>query len=149
MAARVKDIDRGWKKIVRNVKSLRNKVIEVGIYGNGGDASDNLAERAAVQEYGTRDGRIPSRPFMRQTFDNHKRKLSAVIQRHYDLVVTAKKTPKAFLNHVGRFWTSRVKAQITRGSFEDLSIVTIRRKGSSKPLIDTGEMRRAIMYKVV
>ena len=56
--------------------------------------------------------------------------------------------------HVGNYGTSEVKKGIVSGApggqkFAPLSPVTIARKGSSKPLIDKGDLVGSITYQVV
>jgi hypothetical protein len=42
-----------------------------------------------------------------------------------------------------------VQAYMVNGKFAPLKAKTIKRKGSSKPLIDTGQLRQSITYRVV
>ncbi|WP_252715295.1 hypothetical protein [Acinetobacter junii] len=42
-----------------------------------------------------------------------------------------------------------VQMYMVNGKFAPLKAKTIKRKGSSKPLIDTGQLRQSITYKVV
>lgn len=147
--SKVIDKDRGYKKIMSNVKKADCWVTAVGYPGekfSGDNARDNIAERAATHEYGTRNGKIPSRPFMRQSFENNSRKISKRLAMEYDKVIIGKQSTQDGLSRVGEFMVGIIKATIRRGDFKPLRPRTILRKGSSKPLIDTGEMRNSTTH---
>jgi hypothetical protein len=52
------------------------------------------------------------------------------------------------LGQMGNFLVGAVRKQIRNGHFVPLKPATIRRKGSSKPLIDTGQMMNGVTYVV-
>ncbi|QXF35240.1 hypothetical protein CE143_20230 [Photorhabdus luminescens] len=91
---------------------------------------------------------IPERSFLRSTFNEKKgdyaKDLTKGIQSELlndgDLV-------KAF-EKLGEKVVGDVKAKILSGVEPALSPKTIRRKGSSKPLIDTGQLLQSITYEV-
>jgi len=148
MAVRVEDHDLGFKKIIANLKSWDGKEVAVGLFGEGDDPETNLAYRGAIQEYGTKDGKIPSRPFTRQCFSKNLKTLKKVIGGAYGRMLDLKtRGPKA-LERIGEWYTGKVKEEITSGSFTPNAISTIAKKGSSKPLIDTAEMRNRVASKV-
>lgn len=72
------DKDKGYRKALRQLRAMSGKkVVVVGIRGEKGSAraeGDNLTlvEIAAVNEFGTYDGHIPERSFLRSTFDKNK-----------------------------------------------------------------------------
>jgi len=140
-------VDLGWNKILKNIKDLDGSSVDIGIFGNGGSASENLAERAAVHEFGTHSGKIPSRPFMRNAFDQNKKNLRKFIEKQYDRMIAGNQNASMVRKRTGEWFTGKVKEEITTGRFRPLSLLTITRKGSSKPLIDTGEMRASTKYK--
>lgn len=143
----VEDRDLGLNDIIKEVKKLDGASTNIGIYGNGGDASDNLAERAAVHEFGTRDGRIPERPFNRQAFDKNLKDTKKTIEIEFAKVLARKSKAKRFLSTVGAFYEGRLKKELEIGGFRALSPKTIAMKGSSRPLLDTGQMRGAIEHR--
>lgn len=86
--SRVVDNDRGWREFFRRSKDLRaGMYLKVGVLGdsergglhkkepNGKASPLTTAEIAAVNEYGTQDGRIPPRPAFRETFDKLREEL--------------------------------------------------------------------------
>ena len=65
-AARTKDKDKLYGKVYINDKKTEHAKITV--YGE----LQSFAAAAGIQEYGTRDGRVPAKPYMRPAFDSQK-----------------------------------------------------------------------------
>ena len=69
--ATVTEIDRGWRKLRQTMKAASDAHAKVGVLaGKGAEESrEGLtnAELAAVHEFGTKDGRVPERSFIRAT----------------------------------------------------------------------------------
>lgn len=158
---KVKDIDRGWKTLVTKIGKLDRAFVQVGLQaGDKGEkrvkrkgqpdqiveSDEDIALIAAVNEFGS--GPIPSRPFMRQTFDKNERELSARVGAEFSAVVSGSKTPQQSLEQLGLWYTYKMQAEVASGDFAPNSPVTIAIKGSSRPLIDTGRMRQSIRHVV-
>lgn len=149
MGVTVEVRDKGWNFIQRELKKLRGSETDVGLFGSGGsDPGDNIAERGAVQEFGSRrwkDSR--GRPFMRQAFDNNLRDIEKRVDKEYNKILEQKSSTRRALRRIGALHEGQIKQEITTGSFRPLAASTIRAKGSSRPLIDTAQMRGAIEHK--
>jgi len=67
-----------------------------------------------------------------------------------DLLNSLPKEKEQILRLVGSFLEGKIKEKITHGdpSWPSLKPETVKRKGSSKPLIDTGKLRNSITHKV-
>jgi hypothetical protein len=143
--------DLGWKKLKRELRHLKGSHTKVGIFGNGGPPEDNLAARATVHEFGTKNGDIPARPFNRRAWSRHKKGVIDLMTKGYNKMLKSKGRVKAkkTLDKVGSFFEGKLKDTITNGGFIALKPATIERKKSSTPLIDEGEMRAAITHKEV
>jgi hypothetical protein len=143
--------DMGWNKLKRELKHLKGSHTKVGIFGNGGPPEDNLASRGTVHEFGTKNGDIPARPFNRRAWSRYKKQVIDLMTKEYNKILKSKGSKKAkkALREVGAFFEGKVKETITNGGFMALKPATIERKGSSKPLIDKGEMRAAVTHKEV
>lgn len=135
-------------EILKEIGSLDNVNVDIGQFGSGGSPEDDIAARAAVNELGTRDGRIPARPFHGQTFDRNVKDTQKLVSKLYGKLVDRKIRAKKMVNAVGGFYLARMKEIFTTGSFEPNAESTIIRKKSSRPLIDEGEMRRRTEFKV-
>jgi hypothetical protein len=111
--------DRGWKKFFRNVRQIRDARVRVGVLADteeGGlheeGGSLTVAEIAAVNEYGTQDGRIPARPFVRPTFDEQREKLAAMGRSLMGKVLDGQATVDSALNMMGAALAAAIKAKI-------------------------------------
>lgn len=147
MSVVVEDKDLGYKEIVKEVKKLDGSYSDIGLFGSGGDASTNLAERGAVHEFGSKSGKIPARPFERKAFDGNIKEIKGFVSDEYNKMLERKIKAKHLLNRSGEFMEGLMKEEVTQGQFIALSPKTILAKGSSRPLIDTGDMRNAIQHK--
>ncbi|GHA66257.1 hypothetical protein GCM10009007_03400 [Formosimonas limnophila] len=138
------------KLIIENLSGL-NKVYKVGFpeETTGGQKYENgatVAQVAAWQEYGTKkDGkeRIPPRPFMKNAadeFDSEPNKVRDALQ------AGVVKNPDAASDLLRLMLVGKIKDQISRGSFIENDKQTVKKKGSSRPLIDTGKMLGSVDF---
>ena len=141
-------IDLGYNEIMRNFSELKGSFVEVGLWGDGDDPATNLAARGAVHEYGTQNGRIPSRPWMRQTAEKYAEEVNDFVVKLLESLTDRNISGITFLGLLGAFYEGKMKAIFTEGEFAELAASTIARKGSDTPLIDTGLMRASITSKV-
>jgi len=105
-----------------------------------------VATIAAFHEFGT--ARIPERPFFRQALDGNREDLKKFIDNQYSNVMSGKQSTTDGLERIGQFLSSKIKGSIRNGNFEPLAESTVGSKGSSKPLIDTGQMINSVTYVV-
>lgn len=149
---KVKKFDRGWNKIVRNIKNQR-WTITVGVQGKNADAKPSgdegaatLADVAAINEMGLG---VPERSFIRSTLDAGRRKYSALMEGVGDAAVAGKITVERGAKLVALVVEGDVKEAISDGVPPPNAESTIVAKGSSTPLINTGQLRGAITAEVV
>lgn len=113
-------------------------------------------DKAIWNEFGTRGGRsgggwggpIPERPFMRNAARNNAAKYLQIAGSQVEAILTGKVGLRGFLGKLGEVAKTDIQKEITALTSPPNSPVTIALKGSSKPLIDTGEMRQSVTYKV-
>lgn len=152
-----KVIDKGWDKILLLLKRSDGAHVNVGVLSDESTwkkpkkhltstEDANLASIAAFNEFGSRS--IPPRPFMKQSFDKNRTQVNNFIADQYSEVLAGKKTIDGALKLVGVFFEGKVKETIANGNFAANDPKTIRKKGSSKPLIDTGRLRQSISHEV-
>jgi len=114
---------------------------------NGKMSDITLAELATIHEFGT--AMIPSRPFMRQTFDEQFSKLSKAADRLDRESLSGKMTRRAALQELGQMHRQEIQKNIgTKGKFVANRPATIKKKGSDNELVDTGHLRQSIDYEV-
>jgi len=131
---------------------LNAGVVRVGFPSGGPrdpESEISVAEKAIFNEYGSNNGRVPPRPFMRQTVGLTHETLKALkaglISRIYRKVTDA----RGAMGTIGEWYSDQIRYTITTaGTFVPNAISTIERKGSTKPLIDTKQMMNSITYKV-
>lgn len=138
---------------IKNIKKNYGKLgyVEVGIIDAGQEENSPLtvASIGYIQEYGTDDGRIPERSFMRSTI---KEKQKEVIAMQKKLLIKIRKntiTSKHALGLIGEFMADAIKQKIISLSSPANAESTIKRKGSSNPLIDKGQLKNSITYRVI
>lgn len=91
---------------------------------------------------------IPARPFLAPAIVDAKPDISKLTQSQLKGVASGKTTVFVALERLGALAAGKVQQYIRNGNFAALKPETIRRKGSSKPLIDTGHMIQSITYEV-
>ena len=89
-----------------------------------------------------------SRPFMRDSVDKHADQINAFIVAQKKLFAQGKITAEQMLNAIGVFQKGLVQNEIVDGEFVPNAPSTIKRKGSDRPLIDTGKMRQSVNYVI-
>lgn len=159
----VKVIDRGWEDIKHRVRALRDTgaVVKVGVQGQRAAANHQqsgltVAQLATIHEFGKvihqpRMGRtivIPERSFLRATIDQYQ---EAIARRDVLLAqgfMLGKLALKPAMELFGQYVVGLIQQRIANGIAPPNRPRTIARKGSSKPLIDTGQLRSSITYKV-
>lgn len=149
MSSRVQEIDRGWGRIRGQVQEAQRKAVKIGIQeGEVREDGTDMVLIAAVNHFGTEDGRIPSRPFLTQAYDRNRDKINRQIQAEWDAVLSGTKAIDQALNGLGQMHTDHVQREITRGNFPPNADSTVSKKGSSRPLIDTGRLRQSIRHVI-
>lgn len=143
MAVKVKDVDTGWKKAVAAMKDARGYCIKVGLQGEEAEADHGgvtVVELGTIHEYGAPQAGIPSRSFIRATFDEHRKELEQEVTEAVRKGTSGKEGHlKGQLLIVGERMRSRVIAKIRAGIPPELKPATVARKGGeTTPLIDTG-----------
>lgn len=153
MAVKITDKEtKDGKKFRQEIEKLKKLQVRVG-YQRGeenieseGESAD-LCDIAAYNELGTEN--IPSRPFMRDSVDNHAEQINAFLKNQMALLAKGQTTAEQMMKSIGVFQKGLVQAEIVDGDFEPNAPSTIKKKGSDKPLIDTGKMRQSVNFVIV
>ncbi len=149
-AVKIIDRDRGLKALVRRVKKARSRAITVGIHsGEGGAPTAGgaaVADVASIHEFGL--GNSPERSFVRAWAEENESENHDVLRKLGELVVKGRNTVDDGLEKAGVFFAASMQKRIQGGIPPELAESTIERKGSSTPLIDTGQLIGSITHKV-
>lgn len=148
MTGEVKINDAKWRKIIKQVAVMKRATVRVGIMGDAGDEKGvSLAEIAAYHEFGT--ATIPERSFLRSTFYGHAAdglaKMCATLSK---AILEGKMDETRALGLLGLWAVSEVRKTIRAGIEPELAPATIAAKGSSLPLVDTGQLINSITWVV-
>jgi len=135
------------KKYFKELEQLAKMEVQVGFQTDSGSYENGatLAEVAAYNELGTSS--TPARPFMRKSFENHEKELQNACDQVNKTLAKGGTTQQA-LDELGAFVKGLVQEEIVSGDFAPNADSTIAKKGSDKPLIDTGFMRQSVNYQV-
>lgn len=174
----LRDTDKGWREMLRAAQALAGGAyVKVGILGDDergglhktdpttGKASPlTVAEIAVVNEFGTEDGHVPQRSFVRSTFDRMREELERdAAKLIVQVVLDRKMTVEAALSILGLKLATGIRSTIVDGSGvpppNAPSTARAKARGTGKarekaiagarPLVDTGAMLAAISYGVV
>jgi hypothetical protein len=98
--------------VFSNIKN--GAAIRVGLQASDQSASDNLnmAELGTVHEFGSTDGRIPQRSFIRATFDEKLPKYRRLLDAAAKDIIAGKLTAKTALDLMGERFVKDIKARI-------------------------------------
>ncbi len=123
--------------------------MEVRVGYQAGETTDedgiDMCDIAAWNELGTE--RAPARPFLRQTVEKNESRINEFCAREA-MKMFEGGTAEQCLDKIGVFMKSLVQKTIRDGEFAPNAPSTIRKKGSDKPLIDTGRMRQSVNYYI-
>lgn len=151
------DIDLGYREITREILGLRNVRIQTGFQegtvtqaasknGQVKQPGLNMAQIAAQNEFGT--ATIPQRSFIRTAWDENLRFIENLVERQVGLIIDRTQTPQESFAIIGNSLVALIQRKIYQIRTPPNSPVTIARKGSSKPLIDFGQMVASVRYVV-
>lgn len=161
----VKDL--GLQKFLESTKSLDKQAVVVGLPSENSPPSKEVVARAegqtftklnpyltvaalgAIHEFGSPENNIPARPFMAQTYTNNLSLLKSRSRKVVKAVQSGNLGAEIGLKTLGEWYTGAIKETITNGEFVPLKPATAAAKGSSRPLIDTAQMRNSITWKRV
>ena len=157
MSVKLKEKDRGMKKIIQNFgASKENSHVKVGIQEgeglheniDGEDSGMTVAEIGSVHEFGAPDQGIPARSFIGDTIRKNMADIKAFSGKLYTKVVLGQMSIETALGLLGEKVQAEIITEMDAGIGPALDPRTVARKGSSKQLIDSGQLKQSIRYKV-
>lgn len=130
-------------------KALRelmvDKTVTVGIHEDAGqhESSDlTMVHVGAIQEFGA--GNTPARPWLNPGVASGNVEYVSIIEQ----TLADGGTPEQALNKIGVVAVAKVQKYMTDLRTPPNAPSTIKAKGSSNPLIDSGALRQSVTYKV-
>lgn len=146
MKSKFKVKDKGFDRLARKTAGVNT--LKIGVLGSTQhDSKLTNAQLAIIHEFGTKN--TPSRSFLRSTFDAKNKQWQKFIEQMTKFVFDGRMTEEQVLGLLGEKAVADVRAKIRSGIKPALKASTIRNKGSSKPLIDSGRLVNAIGWQIV
>ena len=167
----LKDVDKGWSAIALAAEKLvrtkgKGPVVDIGISDGFGE---DVLKYAFVHEFGSADGKIPQRSYVRATIDKNQAKYKALVESvgvaaRTAMAIAAKsrsnvfeaweRTAKTGLDKIGRMVVADIRARIESNIPPELKPATVARKqahGMKKPtiaLIGRGVLIKSVSHMV-
>lgn len=159
MSARVTVTDNGANALLARARAMRDAKVRVGILADtpkrertgrsGKFTLAQVAQVAYVHEFGAPGANIPQRSFIRATCDLNRGAIAALQEALAAQVLQGTTEPRAALDLLGAKVASMMQVRIASNIPPPLKPATIKRKGSSVALINTGQLRSSITWAVV
>lgn len=149
----IKDTNsKGLNALIKTIREAANAKVLVGVPASKNaprEGGINMAGLAAVHEFGAPSKGIPDRSFLRSAIIEGQDQISDLVAQGVKSYLNqGKQVDLIFYDRIGLFASNLVKDKIAKGPFKPLKDATVKRKGSSKPLIDTGALRQSITWEV-
>lgn len=142
----VRDIDKGAAALMKRL--LSKAEVTVGIHAPEGDQDkedspgQSILDVAECHELGLG---VPRRSFIADWADENKERHEAQLSTMAKAVAAGKvESAELGVKRLGVLYVGEVQKRIADGIEPPLEQATIERKGSSVPLIETGQMRGAV-----
>ncbi len=144
-------------ELVQELQELANSHVEIGLLS--GKAETEYLMIGGVNEFGAtieRMGKngpytitIPERSYIRSGFDTHERDITDKLKLLLDGLLAGQTSAATVYDMIGVQVMDYLKEYLFALSEPPNAPSTIRQKGSSNPLMDTGKLKDSINYKVV
>ena len=145
---KVKINNKGLEKELELINKIGKARVKVGVQADAGihsESGESLVDIGIWNEYGT--AHIPSRPFIRQTFEDNQQAVAQYLGRVVSNVAKGDDLVQE-LSKLGQWYQDKQKKTLTSYPWTPNAPSTRRRKKSSKPLVDTSQLVNSIRYKV-
>ena len=136
----------------KNLQQFKDSVVKAGILAK--DGSENHSEGITVfqigmiHEFEKKKKNIPRRSFIRVPIENNIKEITKLIENNHKLVSENAMSAKVALDRIGIKAQNTIKESFRNNDWKANSRATVKRKGSSRPLIDTGQLIGSISFIV-
>ena len=136
----------------KNLQQFKDSVVKAGILAK--DGSQNHSEGITVfqigmiHEFGVPEKNIPRRSFIRVPIENNIKEITKLIENNHRLVSENAMSANKALDLIGIKAQNTIKESFRNNDWKPLQRATVKRKGSSRPLIDTGQLIGSISFIV-
>lgn len=140
------------KEFFRQIEQLKKLQIRIGYERGKNSKTDEKGKEtdycdiALWNELGTSNG-IPSRPFLRDSVDKNASQIDSACKAALQ-TISKGETAEKILKQLGAMQKGLVQQTIVSGDFKPNSPITVKKKGSDKPLIDSGGLRENVNFVI-
>lgn len=146
MSVEVKLIDHGFDNIIQQALKLDGKGVKVGIRrGKGSHDGTDMLDIAVYNHFGT--ATIPARPFVSDCAEKNAGQIQEAQKRLVYRVYQGNLSADGALAQLGAWYVDVQKGHILHGGWTPNAPATIKRKGSNKPLVDTGQLVNTVDWE--
>ena len=146
MSVEVKLIDHGFDNIIRQALKLDGKGVKVGIRrGKGSHDGTDMLDIAVYNHFGT--ATIPARPFVSDCAEKNAGQIQEVQKRLVYRVYQGGLSADGALAQLGVWYVNVQKGHILHGGWTPNAPATVKRKGSNRPLVDTGQLVNTVDWE--
>ncbi len=151
--------DHGFLRIRRELKAISGKGahVAVGIFGGTKPGGDSVLAYSLANEFGVPSGNygqtVPARPFVSRAGDKNRGKYRRMLRESFDVIIRGG-SARGALEVLGLEAVKDIRDTIDLVQAPPLKQSTIDRKrrtvggGGSKPLINTGTMKKSVVHEV-
>lgn len=145
----MKDVDYGYADLVNRIFTLGAPKVSVGIFETDGSKmyvdGATVLDVATFHEFGLG---VPERSFLRGWFDENIDRSVEALRRLLVSVIEGKRTKEQALELFGVWLQGEIQQRIAAGISPAITFETAHRKGSTVALIDTGQLRSSVTFKI-
>lgn len=127
---------------------LKGGTVRIGILADApkeGGEGGSLLEVAAAHEFGLG---VPRRSFLADWLTQNEAEILGIVRGLQERIVKDEISLEQAQEQFGLWAVASIQARIKSGIDPELAAETIARKGSSTPLIDTGQLWTSISYAI-
>ena len=106
----------------------------------------DMIDVVMFNEFGT--SKIPARPFLKNSVDMYEKEIDAFTKAQIKEALESGASSEDLLKRFGAFHVGLIQRAILEGDYTPNAPYTIKKKGSSKPLIDTSQMLQSPHYMI-
>ncbi len=142
----IRERDNGANALLRRMR--KEATVKVGIIGSkAAEATitgDTVVEIATIHQFGLG---VEARPFITQPVDQNESQIKRGLRRQAEQIARGRMTVEQALDRVGLFVVGLMQDAISGRQYKANKPSTVRRKGSSTPLVNTGQLRSSITHE--
>jgi len=145
----------GGNRIAHRMRQIKenlqkNSAVYVGLPKGAGTYEDGapIAVIGAVHEFGSADGHIPERSFLRVPLRAERKEFGKIIKMQIPRIMDGQLTSRDVMEQVGAKAVGVSQEAISAGIQPPNADSTVRRKGSATPLKDEGFLSQNITYVI-